>query len=409
VQRIRSLIGWIDDEDIAAGGPFYLFLFLVLLGAYVAVLVTIESMRRPGPLAWFTGLMSAHAVLHGLSVLLVQRRRWIPAYCLVQGALAFAIGYLTQSGAVIMGLNMALVGQAVGLLWPNWRATAGAAFLFIALALLNVALLWGPGSLLQFVPALGGVLIFVLLYVVLYLRQVRTREEAQALLQELERAHGQLQDYAERVEELTISQERQRMARELHDTLVQGVAGLILQLEAADSHLDAGRAERAQAVLQQAMQLARLTLHDARRAIQALRPVALELGNLVEALEQEVGQFAVTSGLQATFVDDSGPIDLPPDVAQEILRIVQEGLRNIARHAQASHALVKLTSDAQGIRVGVQDDGVGFEPGATGERPGRFGLAGMRERAERIGGTLHIESEPGRGTRLTLVVAGGGG
>lgn len=409
MQRVRSLIGWMDDEDVAAGGPFYLFLFLVLLVAYVAVLVTIESMRQPGPLAWFTGLMLAHAVLHGLSVLLVQRRRWIPAYCLVQGALAFAIGYLTQSGAVIMGLNMALVGQAVGILWPNWRATAGAASLFIALTLLNVVLLWGPGSLLQFVPALGGVLVFVLLYVVLYLRQVRTREEAQALLQELEIAHGQLKDYAERVEELTISQERQRMARELHDTLAQGVAGLVLQLEAVDSHLDAGRAERAQAVLRQAMQRARLTLHDARRAIQALRPVALEHGNLVAALGQEVDQFAATPGVRATFVDDSGPMDLPPDVAQEILRIVQEGLRNIARHAQASHVLVKLASDARGIRVVVQDDGVGFDPAGTWERPGRFGVAGMRERAERIGGTLQVESESGQGTQLTLVVAGGEG
>ena len=248
----------------------------------------------------------------------------------------------------------------------------------------------------------AGLMAFVLLYVVLYVRQVRAREEAQALLLELESAHHQLQSYAERIQELTIDQERQRMARELHDTLVQGVAGLILKLEAADSHLEGGNIQRGQAVVQQAMQRARETLHDARRAIEALRPVALEQGTLIEALGDEVDRFAAASGIHISYNVDGRPPGLSPEVAQDVLRIVQESLRNVRRHAQASEVQVRLACDAGRFAVTVQDDGLGFDPAGVRGRPGFYGLVGMQERAERAGGSLSVDSAPGRGTTVVL-------
>jgi len=309
---------------------------------------------------------------------------------------------ITRSTGIVLGLYIALIGETIGLLWPNRRAVAAAAAFFLSLMALNIILLWGSAALLEFIPAVAGTLFFVLLYVTLFIRQVVARDKAQTLLRELEVAHHQLQEYADQVEELTISQERQRMARELHDTLAQGLAGLILQLEAADSHLDTDNAERAQAVVQQAMQRARTTLHDARRAIQALRPVALEQGNLVDALGHEVDRFSAARGIDTTLKVEGSPVDLAPEVAQGVLRIVQESLTNVGRHAQASHVQVKLANNSDGLQVIVQDDGAGFDPAEAVQRTGCFGLVGMEERAERMGATLQVESKPRQGTKIIL-------
>jgi NarL family two-component system sensor histidine kinase YdfH len=404
-QRFLSLIGWSSSEDLAIGGPFYLLLLVVMIAAYVIVLINDPSMRQPGPLALFTGLMVAHGGLRLWGLRLVQhKRRWLVVYFLLQGGLVFAIGYLAQLEGLILAFYLALVGESAGMLWPDRRAIALAASFFVLLLLLNVSVIWGMDVLAGILPVLGLMLAFVLIYVVLYIRQVQAREDAQALLEELEAAHGQLRQYAAQVEELTISQERQRMARELHDTLAQGLAGLILQLEAADSYLERENGAQARAVVQQTMQRARTTLQEARRAIQALRPIALEQGNLVDALGHEVDQFSATTGIRATFeVSGEFPV-VPPETALDILRIVQEALSNVGRHARAKHTLVRLARAHEMVQVVVQDDGLGFDPSEGLDRPGCFGLAGMRERAERIGGTLQVESERGKGTSVVLSV-----
>jgi NarL family two-component system sensor histidine kinase YdfH len=408
-ERFFSRLAGSSDEELAAGGPFYLVLYLVMAAAYGLVVATDESMRQPGPLALFTALMLIHGGLRLLLLRLARRPRWVLAYLLFQGVLVFAIGYLTQLEGLIIGLYLALVGESAGILWPDRRALALAATFYIVLLVLNIITVWGVDVLLELVVVLVLLLAFVLVYVILYIRQVQAREDAQALLQELEEAHRQLKEYASQVEELTISQERQRMARELHDTLAQGLAGLILQLEAVDSHLEAGNQARAQTVVQQAMQRARTTLHEARSAIQALRPAALEQGNLVEALGHEVQQFSATAGIQATFEVVGTPPVVAPETSLEILRIVQEALSNTTRHAQASHVLVRLATGGPGLQVVIKDDGLGFDPAEGVDRPGCFGLAGMRERAERIGGTLQMDSQVGRGTSVVLRVEGGEG
>jgi NarL family two-component system sensor histidine kinase YdfH len=405
-QRFFSRLAGTSDDELAAGGPFYLILCLVMAAAYGIVVATRELMRQPGALALFTGLMLVHGGLRLLLFRMAQRRRWVLAYLLLQAVLVFAIGYLTQLEGLIIGLYLALVGESAGILWPDRRAIVLAATFYIVLLVLNIITVWGVDVLVEMVLVLTLLLAFVLVYVISYIRQVQAREDAQVLLQELEEAHRQLKEYAAQVEALTISQERQRMARELHDTLAQGLAGLILQLEAADSHLEVGNQARAQAVVQQAMQRARTTLREARRAIQALRPAALEQGNLVEALGQEVEQFSATAGIKATFEVSGAPPGVAPETALDILRIVQEALSNTARHAQASHVLVRLATDGEGLQVAIKDDGLGFDPSKGLDRPGCFGLAGMRERAERIGGTLQVDSQEDRGTSVVLSVVG---
>jgi NarL family two-component system sensor histidine kinase YdfH len=393
-----------DASDMAR--PFFLILYLVMGGGYVAALVADPSLREPGRLVLLTALLLIHAGLYWISERDAGVRYWWLVYFPVQAALIFAIGLLISGHWLIIALPLALSGQAAGAFSPRLGLIALVVLLCFALLAANLILAWGLQATPQFLPILALVLAFVLVYVVLFGRQAQAREQAQELLRELEAAHRQLQAYADRVEELTISQERERMARELHDTLAQGLAGLILQLEAADSHLDHGDPLQAQEVVQQAMRRARTTLDEARRAIRALRPAVLEYGSLIEALGREVDQFAEGTGVRAVLDVAAGSPDVSPEMAQDILRIVQESLSNVARHAHAGHVLVQLAKTEQGFQVVVKDDGVGFDPAQAWERPDCFGLAGMQERAERLGGALRVESERTQGTTVELHIGG---
>ena len=403
----RSEAGRVAGDGMGMEWPFLVVLYVMMVGGSVSVLYSDRSLRAPGRLALFTALVLVHGGLYWLSTRReITLRRW-PVYFAVQITLNFAIGVLTRGHWLALGLYMSLVGQITGALWPNLRGIALTVFLSVTLLALNLIVSWGLQELVQFLPIAALMCTFVVIYVLLFVRQSEARERAQTLLRELEIAHRQLQEYAVRVEELTIGQERERMARELHDTLAQGLAGLILQLEAADSHLESDNPDHAQAVVQQAMRRARTTLDEARRAIRALRPGTLERGDLSDALGREVDQFSTTTGVETRLEVDASALDVSPEMAQDLLRVVQESLSNVARHARASRVLVRLDAVDRGLRLVVKDDGVGFDPREGLEWSGCFGLAGMHERAARLGGLLRVESTPGEGTSVVLTVEGG--
>jgi len=157
-------------------------------------------------------------------------------------------------------------------------------------------------------------------------------------------------------------------------------------------------------MLQQTTQRARMTLDEARRAIQALRASVLDRQDLKGAVGREVDQFTANTNISCRYEIDAGSMDMPPDTAQHILRIVQESLSNVARHAQATRVSVDLERSDEEVRVVVRDNGVGFDPA---EKRQGFGLAGMRERAAQIGGELRVVSSPGDGATVELVLWGG--
>jgi two-component system, NarL family, sensor histidine kinase YdfH len=233
----------------------------------------------------------------------------------------------------------------------------------------------------------------------MYVRELEAREKAQNALRDLDAAHRQLTEYAAQVEDLTLASERQRMARELHDTLAQGLAGLVLQLEAIDSHLSRGNTPKAQAITQQAMDRARSTLADARRAIDDLRSGEVAEIDLETAVRAETDRFTAASGIPCELSIEV-PLSLPDNVRECSLRVVSEALTNIGRYAQAQHAAVSLSSVDHALDIEVRDDGVGFDPAQISA--GHYGLIGLRERARLIGGTLNIESAPGQGTVLRV-------
>jgi len=209
--------------------------------------------------------------------------------------------------------------------------------------------------------------------------------------------------------------ERQRMAREIHDTLAQGLTGIITQLEAAQQSANDAERERR---ISNAKRLARDSLAEARRSVQALRPQALEDSRLPDALAGEVARWSATSGV-AVEVETTGEARaLHPEVEVTLLRVAQEALANVAKHAGASRAGVTLSYMEDVVSLDVRDDGIGFAPApaaasradasranasrANGSPAGSgFGLIAMRQRVSRLDGQLEIESEPGSGTAVS--------
>jgi signal transduction histidine kinase len=192
--------------------------------------------------------------------------------------------------------------------------------------------------------------------------------------------------------------ERQRMAREIHDTLAQGLTGIITQLEAAQQTV--GDAERERRI-GHATRLARDSLAEARRSVQALRPQALEDSKLPDALAEEVARWSATSGVPAEIETTGDPHALHPEVEVTLLRVAQEALANVAKHARASRAGVTLSYMEDVVTLDVRDDGAGFDGHAPPASAGGFGLIAMRQRVNRLAGQLEIESEPGAGTAVS--------
>jgi len=196
------------------------------------------------------------------------------------------------------------------------------------------------------------------------------------------------------------------MAREIHDTLAQGLTGIVTQLEAAQQTASDTERERR---IDNAKRLARDSLADARRSVQALRPQALENSRLPEALAEEVARWSATSGVAGEVETTGEARALHPEVEVTLLRVAQEALANVAKHAGASRAGVTLSYMEDVVSLDVRDDGVGFSApspssGSTASRGpagSGFGLIAMRQRVGRLAGQLEIESEPGAGTAVS--------
>lgn len=230
------------------------------------------------------------------------------------------------------------------------------------------------------------------------------RRQAVARLEAaLEENRGLQAQLMAQAREAGILEERQRMAREIHDTLAQGLIGIITQLGAARQAQ--GRPAEMQKHLDHALALARESLTEARRSVNALRPEALEEAQLPQALADVAGQWSELNGVTVEVRTTGDPVPLHAEVEAALLRVAQEALANTAKHARASRVGLTLSYTGEEVLLDIRDDGVGF---ATGERveddgPG-FGLTAMRQRVSRVGGDLAVESEPGSGTAVSARV-----
>ena len=198
-------------------------------------------------------------------------------------------------------------------------------------------------------------------------------------------------------------EERQRMAAEIHDTIAQGLTGVITQLEAARHAHD--RPDEQDRHLANAQRLARESLGEARRSVEGALPAPLEAATLPDALREVAREWSVRTTIPADVTVTGDPITLDPEIEVTLLRTSQEALANVAKHAHAGRARITLSYMGDEVALDVHDDGVGFDVGAPAGASGAgFGLHGMRQRVARVAGSLVIESEPGRGTAISARV-----
>ena len=206
--------------------------------------------------------------------------------------------------------------------------------------------------------------------------------------------------YAQSRESAVIA-ERNRLARDIHDTLAQGFTGVIVQLEAAADATSKGLTKEAGDHLDRAGDLARESLREARRSVRALRPQALEENDLCKVLDSLIKRMTAGTSLRAEFGLKGQPRPLPPEWDENLLHIGQEVLTNALRHAQASHFKVQLAFTPDAVRLELRDNGSGFDPDRQHDG---FGLLGMRERVEGMGGHLTIQSANGEGTAVLIIL-----
>ena len=223
-----------------------------------------------------------------------------------------------------------------------------------------------------------------------------TNAQLETALAENVQLHAQLVAQARQA---GVQDERTRMAREIHDTIAQGLTGIVTQLEAADAAAsEADVRDR----LRIARGLARESLTEARRSVDALRPEPLERAQLPEALADLVDRWSETTGVRVRRETTGATRPLLPDVEVALFRVAQEALANVAKHAEATTVGITLSYMDDVVVLDVRDDGRGFDLPDRGA--GGFGLTAMEQRVHRVSGTLTVESAPGEGTALSASV-----
>jgi signal transduction histidine kinase len=256
--------------------------------------------------------------------------------------------------------------------------------------------LTNPMIWLYFFMGLAGIIVLGTWMSAIIEQSTRRRQ----LIEKLEAAQAELAA-AERRE--GVLQERQRLSREIHDTLAQGFISVVMHLEAAEQALP-DDLRTLQKHLDKARRTARTSLEQARRVVQDLRPHLLERQSLPDAIERTAARWTEETGIPLTTTTTGNPIALHPDIEVTLLRATQEALNNVRKHAQATAVQLTLSYMDDIVMLDVQDDGVGLDRAAPSPYSGGYGLQAMRERAEHCGGSVALESDPVEGTTVVVSI-----
>jgi len=364
-------VGWTSSVETS--------LLVVLAAAWVYLLYTRAPRPRPA-----------------------QRGRMIAYFV---GLLAVAVVLMTRDPVFVV---FAVAAYSHASLLRPWPLTV------LGVALISLLINTIPAGFPQSTPELGTVALITSIQTlaigfgtVMGERVAELSEQRRLVVSRLEAAlvenaglHAQLLAQAR---EAGVLDERQRMAREIHDTLAQGLIGIITQLEAMTQVHD--RPAEWRRHLDNAARLARVSLTEARRSVEASRPQVLDEQRLPGALATVVEEWSALHAVpvQVMTVGDAQP--LHSEVEAALLRTTQEALANVAKHAHASRVGVTLSYMGDVVTLDVRDDGVGFEvPDSAASAGAGFGLTAMRQRVSRVAGTLAVESEPGGGTAISARV-----
>ena len=389
------------------GHPTALLVLLLLISAF-----SIVGEQPPEALRAFLLRSLPALILLGIHGLLhVRGLGMVVLYHGVQSVLVAAIGIVSASVSPVITLTAWMCGETVAaetnprtrVIGTIWHAVVG---------LLLIVLVAGAQSALQWIVAAVPTVAFVIVVIRLYARESRARESAQELARELADSNRRIAEYAEQAAFRGREQERQRVARDLHDTLAQGLTGVILQIRAAGAHLAGGRSDAAGAILTETLDQAQQALGEARRAIQDLREAdaydgggGSSSGSVSDFLGAFCGDLSRRHARPVGLVPDADGHDvrLPGSTLFELSSVLQEAVHNAVRHGGCRRVEVRMRAERASLHLEIADDGSGFDVRELPER-GHYGIQGMRERAEALGGELRVRSSIGTGTTVTVAV-----
>jgi len=318
-------------------------------------------------------------------------------YFVFQIILSALIIYLSLDYSGFMPLILfPLVSQAT-MIYPLWGVGIITAAVLLLLTIpLAVTVSWNAAIQTGLGVLVG--LIFIIIFTRIAAREFIARLEVERLAGELQDANQKLREYAVQAEELATTQERNRLAREIHDSLGHYLTVVNVQLEAAKTVL-AYDPDRALSAIEKAQTLTKNGLADVRRSVAALRASPLDNVDLPEAIEPLLDECR-SGGLSAQLTVTGSPVALDPHPELTLYRVIQEGLTNVQKHAQAGRVDITLDYSTPGVvHLTIADDGKGTtEPGETEG----FGLLGIGERVKLLGGNIETRSEPGEGFVLSV-------
>jgi signal transduction histidine kinase len=369
-------------------------------GVYAASLAFLPGLRQMGQLVPYTALIVAFALTISFDAPHDASLFHRIGLMLLRSGLAF-VTYLLVGGSIGLIPVLYFIVVPAGYFDLPLRLAGAFTLLCLALMFLGFVLVTGfPTALSLMLPYAGGVLFFAAASGAL-VQQGRERQRAEDLLSDLEAAHHKLQDYATQVEALAVAEERNRLAREIHDSLGHYLTAITRQLEVA-SKLVSQQPGRAAESIAKAEELARQSLGEVRRSVAALRTSPVDAAALEEAIGSLVDDVRA-GGISASYVTVGDVYSLSTAQKLALYRAAQEGLTNVCKHAKASACEIELAYEPNQVTLSIVDNGIGQRttPGSG------FGLLGLRERLALLGGSLEAGDRSEGGFRLRVVVPGG--
>ncbi|QNE23263.1 sensor histidine kinase [Kribbella qitaiheensis] len=385
---VRSLIGWH-------------VVFYVLLGVTLVTALTtsdLDSRERIAFLALGVVLAVGYRVL-AIPAMTSRKRLPATAYRLLMiGCVSGLVALYPQSVFILF-----IVSPQIWLL--SGRIRDAALLSLLLLFAVGTAQLWSAGwttdAFWDILPWMVISLVVSLMLGIWIDRVIAQSQQRAELIEELESARDEL---AEAHHTAGVMAERERMAREIHDTLAQGMTSVVMLAQTAAVELQRGSLEPVAGRLAAIEDTARENLAEARALVAAFTPVALTGATLAEVLRRQAERFAAETGVDVQVsldMADDEVAALPQAQQVVLLRAAQESLANVRKHAGATSVLIRLGMSADGVGIEIRDDGSGFAVDAAGQG---FGLTAMRGRVEESGGTVSVESAPGRGTRVAVLI-----
>jgi len=375
---------------------------VVTLAAYASALVTMSYVMnrfRPAKAVALIGLAVVY-LFNGVFGYAWARRSDSIRRSVIYVATQITIGGFLLSLAmsqVIMFALLPIAGQAVVLFPRRLMFAACGTMLLVLVVPLSIYSGWRPAAVLGFFFLVG--IVFVVVITELAVNEQRAKREVERLVGELKEANDKLRQYADQVEELATVKERNRLAREIHDSLGHYLTVVIVQIEAAMAVFEKDR-EGSLVVLRKAQGLAQKGLADVRRSVAALRASPAEARSLIDSLNTLIEECRV-SGLPTKFEFSGTPRSLSPAAELTLYRAAQEALTNVRKHSQARAATVTLNYSTDSVWLKVHDDGIGTTALTKG-----FGLVGMYERVQNSGGEVRIATAANQGFTLEVGIPG---